>query len=146
MKILMIDDSPYDRALIQRRVQKEFQDVEFVEIIRRTDLDEALTQQHFDLALTDYRLQWTDGLWLLQTIKTHLPLLPVIMVTDTGSEEIATEGMKAGLSDYVLKRELHRLPLAIKESLEKTRLIAERKQLEEQVRQAQKMESLGPSS
>ena len=143
MKILMIDDSPYDRALIQRRVQKEFQDVEFVEVIRRSDLDAALTQQHFDLALTDYRLQWTDGLWLLQTIKAYMPLLPVIMVTDTGSEEIATEGMKAGLSDYVLKRELHRLPLAIKESLEKTRLIAERKQLEEQVRQAQKMESLG---
>ena len=143
MKILMIDDSPYDRALIQRRVQKEFQDVDFVEVIRRSDLDEALTQTDFDLALTDYRLQWTDGLWLLQTIKAHMPLLPVIMVTDTGSEEIATEGMKAGLSDYVLKRDLHRLPLAIKESLEKTRLIAERKQLEEQVRQAQKMESLG---
>jgi len=64
MKILMIDDSPYDRALIQRRVQKEFQDAEFVEVIRRTDLDEALTQTNFDLALTDYRLQWTDGLWL----------------------------------------------------------------------------------
>lgn len=143
MKILMIDDSPYDRALIQRRIQKEFQAVEFVEVIRHSDLDEAFTQQDFDLALTDYRLQWTDGLWLLQTIKAHLPLLPVIMVTDTGSEEIATEGMKAGLSDYVLKRELHRLPLAIKESLEKARLIAERKQLEEQVRQAQKMESLG---
>ncbi len=56
MKILMIDDSPYDRALIQRRVQKEFQEVEFVEVIRRSDLDEALTQQNFDLALTDYRV------------------------------------------------------------------------------------------
>ena len=143
MKILIIDDSPYDRALIQRRVQKEFQDVEFIEIIRRSDLDKALSQQDFDLALTDYSLQWTDGLWLLQTIKAHLPLLPVIMVTDTGSEEIATAGMKSGLSDYVLKRELHRLPLAMKESLEKAQLIAERKQLEEQVRQAQKMESLG---
>ena len=143
MKVLMIDDSPYDRALIQRRVQKEFQDAEFVEVIRRSDLDEALPRTDFDLALTDYRLQWTDGLWLLQTIKAHMPTLPVIMVTDTGSEEIATEGMKAGLSDYVLKRELHRLPLAIKESLAKTRLLAERKQLEEQVRQAQKMESLG---
>lgn len=143
MRILMIDDSPYDRALIQRRIQKEFSNAEFVEIIRRSDLDEALAEQHFDIALTDYRLQWTDGLWLLKTIKAHLPLLPVIMVTDTGSEEIATEGMKTGLSDYVLKRDLHRLPLAIKESLEKTRLIADRKLLEEQVRQAQKMESLG---
>ncbi len=143
MKILMIDDSPYDRALIQRRVQKEFGDVEFVEVIRHSDLDEALSQQQLDLALTDYRLQWTNGLWLLQRIKAHMPQLPVIMVTDTGSEEIATEGMKAGLSDYVLKRELHRLPLAIKESLEKAHLIAERKHLEEQVRQAQKMESLG---
>jgi signal transduction histidine kinase len=143
MKILMIDDSPYDRALIQRRVQKEFQDAEFVEVIRQSDLDEALAQQNFDLALTDYRLQWTNGLWLLHTIKARFPLLSVIMVTDTGSEEVATEGMKAGLSDYVLKKELHRLPLAIKESLAKANLLAEREVLAEQVRQAQKMESIG---
>ncbi len=143
MKILMIDDSPYDRALIQRKVQKEFDDAEFVEVVRHSDLESGLAHTDFDIALVDYHLQWTNGIWLLQTIKVRMPLLPVIMVTDTGSEEIATEGMKAGLSDYVLKRELHRLPLAIKESLAKTKLIAERKQLEEQVQQAQKMESLG---
>ena len=44
------------------------------------------------------------------------------MVTDTGSEEVAAAGMKAGLADYVLKGHLHRLPLAFKESLEKSRL------------------------
>lgn len=48
--------------------------------------------------------------------------MPVIMVTDTGNEEIAVEGMKSGLSDYVLKRRLYRLSAAVSESLEKNKL------------------------
>src|SRR5262249_54204403 len=59
---------------------------------------------------------------------------PVVMVTDTGSEEVATEGMKAGLSDYVLKSHPHRLPLAIQESMEKARLRSQHEGALEQLR------------
>lgn len=143
MKFLIIDDSPYDRALVIRRLQKDFADAVYIEVARREDLDTALQQEGFDTALIDYRLQWTNGLILLKTLKEHFPDLPVIMVTDTGSEEIAAEGMRSGLSDYVLKRDMHRLTLAITESIEKVRLRAERQVLEERIRQVQKMESLG---
>jgi two-component system cell cycle sensor histidine kinase/response regulator CckA len=60
----------------------------------------------------------------------------VIMVTDTGNEEIAAEAMKEGLNDYVLKRHLQRLPFAIQDCLERV-------QLQAQMQQAQKLESLG---
>ena len=73
------------------------------------------------LVLTDYRLQWSDGLNVLSQVRAAHPNAPVIMVTDTGSEEIAAAGMKAGLADYVLKGHLHRLTLVVKESLEKDR-------------------------
>src|SRR5579884_29070 len=139
MKFLIIDDSPYDRELIIRKLQKEFSDSEIVEVIRRKDFDDALEQEDFDVVLVDYRLQWTDGLRLLKILKERFPDIPVIMVTDTGSEEIAAEGMRSGLSDYVLKRYLERLPIAVKESLEKVRL----RKIEEHFRQVQKMESLG---
>ena len=62
-----------------------------------------LLPRGFDVVITDYQLQWADGLSVLQQcLKSH-PDIPVIMFTDSGSEEIAVEGMKAGLSDYVLK-------------------------------------------
>ena len=143
MKFLIIDDSPYDRALVIRRLQKDFVDATYIEAARREDLDRVLQQDGFDIALIDYRLQWTNGLDLLNILKEHFPDIPVIMVTDTGNEEIAAEGMKSGLSDYVLKRDMHRLTLAITESMEKVRLRAEYLVLEERIRQAQKMESLG---
>lgn len=143
MRFLIIDDSPYDRELIIRKLQHEFHDTEYREISRKTEFTQALSQDNFDAVLVDYALKWTTGLDLLKELRTRFPDLPVIMVTDTGNEEIVAEGMKAGLSDYVLKKHLQRLPYAVTESLQKTVLQKERKELEEQIRQIQKMESLG---
>ena len=143
MRFLIIDDSPYDRELIIRKLQDEFRDTTFIEVSRQADFEEAMAQGDFDVVLVDYGLKWTTGLDILKKLRTRFPDLPVVMVTDTGNEEIAAEGMKAGLSDYALKKHLQRLPFAVKESLEKARLRKERKGLEEQVQQKQKMESLG---
>lgn len=144
MRFLVIDDSPYDRELIIRKLQDEFSDATFVEVRRQADLEEAMARYDFDAVLVDYGLKWTNGLEILKKHRAQFPDLPIVMVTDTGNEEVATEGMKAGLSDYVLKRHLQRLPFVLKESLEKKdRLLKERKLLEEQTQQAQKMESLG---
>jgi PAS domain S-box-containing protein len=125
MKFLIIDDNPNDRELIIRELRKEFSEAEFEEVKQLTDFERALACGDFDVALTDYRLQWTDGLWILQQIRGRDPCLPVIMVTDTSAEEIAVEGMKSGLSDYILKRHLRRLPVAVKETMEKARLRSE---------------------
>src|SRR2546430_5070643 len=143
MRFLIIDDSPYDRELIIRKLQDEFSGATFVGIGRQADFEEIMAQYDFDAVLVDYGLKWTNGLAVLKKHRAQFPDLPIVMVTDTGSEEVAAEGMKAGLSDYVLKRHLQRLPFAVKESLEKAKLLNERKRLEEQVQQAQKMESLG---
>ena len=122
MRILVIDDNPDHRELVRARVRKAYPDAEIVEIIRQSMLDEKLSEGQPDLALTDYRLHWSDGLQVLEQIKHMYPETPVIMVTDTGSEEIAAAGMKGGLSDYILKDHLQRLPIAIRESLEKIKL------------------------
>ena len=126
MEFLIIDDNPSDRELIIRELKKEYPDAEFQEIIRRTDFDEVLSGGGFDAAVIDYRLQWTDGLQILQQLRDKYPELPVVMATDPAGEQIAVDGMKRGLSDYVLKRDLHRLPLAVNESLEKAQLRRER--------------------
>jgi len=117
VKFLIIDDHPGDRELIVQQLRKAFADAEFVEAARRQEFEAALALKDVDVVLTDYQLHWGDGLEILKAYRSHLPHIPVIMFTDTGSEEIAVEGMKAGVSDYILKSNLHRLPLAIKESI-----------------------------
>ncbi len=134
MKILLIDDNPADRELVRRRLRAEFPDATFTEIIRQSDLDQALSQGDFDLVLTDYYLHWSDGLRVLERVRERYPYVPVIMLTDTGSEEVAVSGLQAGLSDYVLKRHLPRLPQAVRRCLEEARLRRERDEALEQLR------------
>jgi two-component sensor histidine kinase len=68
-------------------------------------------------------------------LESH-PDIPVIMFTDSGSEEIAVEGMKAGLSDYVLKSHPTRLAIAVQESIEKAAMRRAQKEAEAAIKQA----------
>jgi PAS domain-containing protein len=135
MKFLIIDDNPGDRELIVRQLRREFGDAECVEVFQRKDFEAAVARGDVDVVLTDYQLNWTDGLWILSMCRAYLPDIPVIMFTDTGGEEIAVDGMKAGLSDYVLKSHPQRMPIAVKESLEKAQLRRARDAAEAALRQ-----------
>ncbi len=133
MRFLIVDDRPEDRELIILKLRPNF-DAEFVEVSGADALKEALARGGIDLVLTDYLLHWTDGLQVLRRVKKSFPSVPVIMVTDSGTEELAVEGLHAGLSDYVLKHHLDRLPAAVQASLERMdvdELRAVQQQLEE---------------
>ena len=143
MRILLIDDSPYDRELIKRTLQRDFPTAVYVEVLHEQAFMEALGNLDDAVVCTDYYLKWSTGLEVLRAIRARSADLPVIMVTDTGSEEIAAEAMKQGLNDYVLKSHLARLPIAINECLERLQLHRAHRALQAQLQQAQKLESLG---
>jgi two-component sensor histidine kinase len=135
-RVLLIDDNPADRDLLTRHLCRTFDAGECVEIFRRQDFEAALAQGGFDVVITDYQLRWADGLWILRQCLKSYPDIPVIMFTDSGSEEIAVEGMKAGLSDYVLKSHPTRLVISVQESLEKARLRRAHREAEAALKQA----------
>ena len=138
MRVLVIDDNPDHRELIVAKLRKVYPDAEYIEVIRQSMLDEILERDDpIDLVLTDYRLQWTDGLKVLAQARAARPQAPVIMVTDTGSEEIAAAGMKGGLADYILKGHLHRLALVAKETLEKAHLRRQHEEALERLRRSE---------
>src|SRR5207253_5351656 len=125
LRILHIEDNPDDRTLIQRELLRKYADLQVTPVLSATDFARALEEaEAYDLVLTDYHLGWTDGLAILRTVKDRCPDCPVIMVTGTGSEEIAVEAMKAGLDDYVIKAPRHckiwgRLSVSVKTVLER---------------------------
>ncbi len=112
LRILLIDDNPQDRLLAVRSLEREFPTLQIEEIIKPEDFALSLETGQFDLVITDYQLRWSDGLVVLRTIKSRYPDCPVIMFTNSGTQEIAVEAMKAGLEDYVLKSAKHYLRLA----------------------------------
>lgn len=107
LRCLLIDDNPDDRALAIHELRRAFPDLQAEFVIDMDGFLRRIKAGGLDLIITDFHLNWSDGLTILQLVKTHLPECPVIMFTGTGSEEIAVEAMQSGLDDYVLKSPQH---------------------------------------
>jgi signal transduction histidine kinase len=124
LRILLVDDNRDDRALAARSLKKALADCSCMEVGTEAEFTQALTENGFDVVITDYQLRWSDGLTVLRDVLAQYPFVPVIMFTNTGSEEICSEAMKNGLSDYVIKKPKHyvRLPHSVRHSLERVQL------------------------
>ena len=110
--VVVIDDNPDDRLLAIRELGKEFSDLHIVEIIDASELASVLEADNYDLVITDYQLKWTNGLDVLVAFKFRHPDVPVIMFTNSGTQEVAVAAMKAGLDDYVIKSPKHFIRLS----------------------------------
>ena len=104
--ILVADDSAADRELAGRLLAKQSW-----RVIHAEDGRQALArmQEHdVDLVLTDLVMPDLDGLGFVQQAKIDHPLVPVVLMTARGSEEIAVRALEAGASSYVPKKVLLR--------------------------------------
>ncbi len=119
LQVLIVDDNPQDRALVSRELQKEFPNPDVRQVINQEQLERTLHEHRFDVVITDYQLQWSDGIKVLRLAKSLYPDCPVLMFTATGSEEVAVKALKSGLDDYIVKKASHfvRLPGAVKTAL-----------------------------
>ena len=135
--ILIVDDSPEDRAIYRRYLLRDHDhSYTFLE----ADLGQQgleLWQQQPDAILLDYRLPDLDGLAFLTQLQalTPLPCLPVIVITGQGSEAIEVQAMQAGVQDYLIKGEItpEKLLLAVNGTIDTVRLHTQlQQQLEQQ--------------
>ncbi len=139
IRILYVDDYPLDRELVRDVLQNEAGGFEVTEAASRSDFETALAGGDFDLVLSDFNILGFEGLQVIDAVRKQDAWLPVIIVTGTGSEEVAAEAMKRGAADYVIKTPNHirRLPLTISAILEKVRLQKERFKVEEALSESQ---------
>jgi response regulator RpfG family c-di-GMP phosphodiesterase len=136
IRILYVDDYPLDRELVRHTLEKEHDGFDVVEAASRPAFEAAFANGEFDLILSDFNILGFEGLQVLETVHAKDANLPVVIVTGTGSEEIAVQAMKRGAADYVIKTPSHiqRLPQTIHAALEKKHLEKEHRQAEEKIR------------
>jgi PAS domain S-box-containing protein len=89
----------------------------------------------YDVILADYNLGRSTGLEAFDYLKEKDLKIPLILVTGALGDEAAVECMKRGISDYVLKQHLARLPVAVQHALEEEALRAERARAEKTLRE-----------
>ncbi|HZY87852.1 MAG TPA: response regulator [Gemmataceae bacterium] len=103
--VLVVDDSAVDRRLAGALLEKHCA----CSLAYAEDGQDALRQmarQRPDLVVTDLQMPEMDGLELTTTIKSEYPLVPVVLMTAQGSEEIAAQALRRGAASYVPKRNL----------------------------------------
>ncbi|WP_226479419.1 bacterio-opsin activator domain-containing protein [Natrinema amylolyticum] len=61
-------------------------------------LDES---ERLDCVVSAYELPDTDGISLVSTVRERRPDIPVLLYVDDGSEEIASEAISVGVTEYV---------------------------------------------
>jgi CheY-like chemotaxis protein/anti-sigma regulatory factor (Ser/Thr protein kinase) len=103
--LLVVDDSRVDRRLVGGLLQKTGE----YEVIYAENGRDALERLELDIpdaVLTDLHMPKLNGLELVQAIKSDYPLIPVLLMTAQGSEELAVEALRLGAASYVTKRRL----------------------------------------
>ena len=143
LSVLIVEDSEEDADLIVLELKRGGYDPEFRRVDTAEGMLRALDEKPWDLVLSDFsmpRFSLSEALAMVQRQEVDIPF---VIVSATIGEEAAVEAMKAGAHDYVLKHRLGRLVPAIQRELRESVLRRERRALEEQLRRAQKMESLG---
>ncbi|TLY30933.1 MAG: sigma-54-dependent Fis family transcriptional regulator [Nitrospirae bacterium] len=99
-RVLLVDDEPGIRATL-KAVLEPIYEVSCAPDAR-TGLD-LFRQDAPNLVILDVMLPGSDGLEVLQTIRSEGQSIPVIMLTGTKTVKTAVDAMKMGAADYVTK-------------------------------------------
>jgi PAS domain S-box-containing protein len=125
IKILHLEDAAADAELIARELKTGKIDSEILLVDDKVKFEKALKDFLPDVILCDHRLHSFDSHEALQMVKKAGLTVPFILVTASMTDEFAVAVMKDGAHDYIIKDRLHRLPLAVTNSIEKRSLEVE---------------------
>ena len=142
LKLLVIEDSDDDAELLAEELRRGG----FAPVAKRVENPHELrtaVQDDYDAIISDYSLPQFTARDALRIVQETGKDIPFIVVSGSVLEPTIVDLMRAGARDYVMKENLTRLPLAVTRELEEARERRERRQLEDQLRHAQRLESLG---
>jgi two-component system, cell cycle sensor histidine kinase and response regulator CckA len=134
LSILLLEDNAADAELCLRQLRQQ-------EVAAKVDIAKSpqefrdlILSRFYDIVLTDFRLPSWNGLDAFHWLRSIGRDIPVILVTGTLGDELAIDCIKAGISDYVLKEHLERLPHAVRRVMEEHRVRNQRDRAEAELR------------
>ena len=101
--VLHVDDEPGFGELTAAYLERED---ERLDVTVATSVDEGLErldETRFDCIVSDYDMPGQNGLEFLATVRERWPDLPFVLFTGKGSEEVASEAISTGVTEYLQK-------------------------------------------
>ncbi len=124
MKILLVEDSQTDAALVQRYLRDD-RDPHEVRVVRRfVDFAAVVDSGNWDIVLLDMTLPDGEGLDLYRRARDVAPTVPIVILSARADEELALAAVAAGAQDYLLKGHVDGVTLkrALRYAVERDRM------------------------
>ncbi|MCO8121790.1 response regulator [Stieleria sp. TO1_6] len=99
--ILVVDDSATQSFLISRILQDQGNTV--LNAANGIEALQVLQDNTVDLVVTDMQMPEMNGVQLIRKMRSTCPLIPAILVTAFGSEDLAAEALGTGAANYISK-------------------------------------------
>jgi PAS domain S-box-containing protein len=113
---LGISGENYNKILLQ--LKKSGYSVDIKCVSSENEFGENLHDDNWDIILADYILSRINLSKIVSIVKNTKPETPIILVADKLNEDEAISYLKKGVSNYVLKDNLKRAGVVVKQTLE----------------------------
>lgn len=105
LRVLLIEDNPDDVLLLRDFLAKSPEQIEILHCERLAEALESLDngQTEVDAVLLDLGLPDTQGLETFNQVRRQAPRIPIVVLTGMDDEELASQAVRAGAQDYLVK-------------------------------------------
>jgi PAS domain S-box-containing protein len=134
LRVLLVEDSEDDAALLLRQLKRGGYDVTYERVYTADAMRAALAGQTWDIVLSDYSMPSFNAPGALAVLHESGIDLPFIISSGTIGEETAVSALQAGAHDFIMKDNLARLIPAIERELRDAQMRRERKEAEAELR------------
>ena len=134
LRVLIVEDSENDAALLLREIRRGQCDVVSERVETAAAMRAALAKQSWDIVISDYSMPHFSAPAALKVVQESGVDLPFIIVSGAIGEDSAVAAMKVGAHDYLMKGNLARLVPAIEREFREAEVRRERQRIEEENR------------
>jgi diguanylate cyclase (GGDEF)-like protein/PAS domain S-box-containing protein len=104
IRLLLIEDNHTDALALEKLIKEvDHSQFELTHVHSLTAAMDSLARIEFDLILLDISLPDAQGLETLASLHLHTPQIPIVVLTGIDNEELATEALRQGAQDYLVK-------------------------------------------
>ena len=104
IRVLHVDDDPDFSELAATYLEREDARIDVRGATSTGAALDVLAERDVDCVVSDYDMPDRNGIELLEVVRERHGDLPFVLFTGKGSEEIASEAISAGVTDYLQKR------------------------------------------
>ena len=101
--VLHVDDEPGFADMARDFIRREDNRFDIEVSANPNQALDSLDSIRFDCIVSDYDMPKQNGIEFLETVRENHPDIPFILFTGKGNEEIASEAISAGVTDYIQK-------------------------------------------